>query len=94
MEKSPITSNNIGEIKDVQVAARGKSGVITYLLITTTKNRYLVAKELNIRKLLTADKNSIKTGRVIGLYGARGGEDYRENPLRKNISLSTISLSQ
>ena len=83
----PITSNNIGEIKDVQVAARGKSGVITYLLITTTKNRYLVAKELNIRKLLTADKNSIKTGRVIGLYGARGGEDYRENPLRKNISL-------
>lgn len=83
----PITSNSIGEIKDVQVAARGKSGVITYLLITTTKNRYLVAKELNIRKLLTADKNSIKTGRVIGLYGARGGEDYRENPLRKNISL-------
>lgn len=86
-KKVPINSNSIGEIKDVQVAGRGRSGVITYLLITTTKNKYLVAKELNVRKLLTADKNSIKSGRVIGLYGAKGGEDYRTTPLRKNISL-------
>lgn len=83
----PVTASTVGTVKDVEVAARGRSGVITYLLITTNKNRFLVAKELNIRKLLTADKNSIKTGRTIGLYGAKGGADYASKPLRNNISL-------
>lgn len=82
-----VTAASVGEVKDIEVAARGKSGVITYLLVTTNKNKFLVSKELNIRKLLTADKNSIKTGRKIGLYGAKGGSSYNAKPLRNNTTL-------
>ena len=83
-----ITSASIGEVKDVEVAARGSSGVITYLLITTNKNKFLVSKELNIRKLLTADKNSTKSNRTITLYGTQGGSDgYNLKALRNDISL-------
>ena len=67
----PITAAAVGEVKDIEVAARGRSGVITYLLVTTNKNKFLVSKELNVRKLLTADKNSTKTNRTIPLYGQK-----------------------
>ena len=84
----PITAAAIGDVKDVEVAARGRSGVITYLLITTNKNKFLVSKELNVRKLLTADKNSTKTNRTIPLYGTKGGANsYSAKALRNNITL-------
>ena len=84
----PITAAAVGEVKDIEVAARGRSGVITYLLVTTNKNKFLVSKELNVRKLLTADKNSTKTNRTIPLYGAKGGsEGYNLKALRNNITL-------
>lgn len=84
----PITAAAIGDVKDVEVAARGRSGVITYLLITTNKNKFLVSKELNVRKLLTADKNSTKINRTIPLYGTKGGANgYSAKALRNNITL-------
>ena len=88
MEISSYNWAAVGEVKDIEVAARGRSGVITYLLVTTNKNKFLVSKELNVRKLLTADKNSTKTNRTIPLYGAKGGsEGYNLKALRNNITL-------
>ena len=57
MEKSTNNFKSIGEYKRCTNVCKRKIWVITYLLITTTKNRYLVARRVNI---LTADKNSIK----------------------------------
>lgn len=83
-----ITESSIGKIKNVEVAARGRSGVVTYLLITTNKNSYLVAKELNIRKLFALNKSRAESRSDILLYGARGGAGrYQDNPIRKNITL-------
>ena len=83
-----ITPGSIGEIKNVEVAARGKSGVAAYVLITTSKNRYLVAKELNVRKLFAFNRITTGSKRDILLYGAKGGNgSYISNPIRKNISL-------
>lgn len=83
-----ITESSIGRIKDVEVAGRGKSGIVTYILITTSNNKYLVAKELNIRKLFALTKSTTESGRDILMYGARGGSRrYQENPIRRNITL-------
>lgn len=83
-----ITPSSIGEIKNVEIAARGKSGIATYVLITTNKNKYLVAKELNIRKLFAFNKVSTGSDGDIHLYGAKGGNNkYIQNPIRKNLTL-------
>ena len=82
-----ITASDIGEIKDVEVAARGRSGVVTYIVVTTNKNRFLVAKELNVRKLFALNSQSTNSGDIY-LYSAKGGSgEYNPNPLRKNIGL-------
>lgn len=90
-----IYQNNWGryrKIKDVEVAGRGKSGVVTYILITTNKNKYLVAKELNIRKLFALTKSTTESGKDILMYGARGGAGkYQESPIRRNITLLPAS---
>lgn len=87
-----ITEAGIGKIKDVEVAGRGKSGVVTYILITTNKNKYLVAKELNIRKLFALTKSTTESGKDILMYGARGGAGkYQESPIRRNITLLPAS---
>lgn len=83
-----ITSSNIGEIRDVEVAARGKSGVVTYLLVTTSRKKILVAKELNIRKLFVLTQKTTDSDDDILMYGAKGGNgSYISNPIRKNITL-------
>lgn len=83
-----ITESSIGKVKNVEVAGRGKSGVVTYLLITTSTNKYLVAKELNIRKLFALTKYTTKSGSDIFMYGAKGGTGkYQDNPIRRNITL-------
>lgn len=83
-----ITESSIGKVKNVEVAGRGKSGVVTYLLITTSTNKYLVAKELNIRKLFALTKYTTKSGSDILMYGAKGGTGkYQDNPIRRNITL-------
>lgn len=83
-----ITESSVGKVKDVEIAARGKSGVVTYILITTSRNKYLVAKELNIRKLFALNKKRAESKNEIFMYGAKGGSGrYHENPIRKNITL-------
>lgn len=83
-----ITDSSIGKVKNVEVAARGRSGVVTYLLITTTKNKYLVAKELNIRKVFALNKRRAESDKDILMYGAKGGSGkYQDSPIRKNITL-------
>lgn len=83
-----ITESSVGKVKNVEVAARGKSGVVTYVLVTTTKNRYLVAKELNIRKLFALNKKRAESKSDILMYGAKGGAGrYQDAPIRRNITL-------
>ena len=83
-----ITDGSIGKIKNVEIAARGRSGVTTYVLITTHNNKYLVAKELNVRKLFALNNGTTGSGRDIVLYGAKGGSgSYMTNPLRRNLTL-------
>ena len=83
-----ITMSSIGKIKNVEIAGRGKSGVVTYILITTSTNKYLVAKELNIRKLFILTKLTTKSKRDILMYGTKGGvKKYQDNPIRRNITL-------
>lgn len=83
-----LTETSVGKVKNVEVAARGRSGVVTYILVTTTKNKYLVAKELNIRKLFALNKSRAESRSDILMYGAKGGAGkYQDNPIRKNITL-------
>ena len=83
-----ITESSVGKIVNVEVAGRGKSGVVTYLLVTTSSNKYLVAKELNIRKLFSLTKTTTKSSGDIVMYGARGGNrKYQDAPVSRNISL-------
>lgn len=76
--QKPITS--VGKIKNIKIMARGSSGIVTHLLIETTRNKFLVTKELNIRKLFATEKE---------LYGAKGGSD---NYLEKVLISSVTSL--
>ena len=83
-----ITESSVGKIVNVEVAGRGKSGVVTYLLVTTSSNKYLVAKELNIRKLFSLTKTTTKSSGDIVMYGARGGNrKYQDAPVSRNIFL-------
>ena len=44
----------------MKVLSRGASGVITHLLVETSKGSYLITKEYNIRRLLATN------GKVFG----------------------------
>lgn len=83
-----ITDGSVGRVKNVEVAGRGRSGVVTYILVTTTEHKYLIAKELNIRKLFALNKKRAESSSDILLYGAKGGaKEYQANPIRRNITL-------
>lgn len=62
--QKPIS--NAGTVKDIKVMARGASGIITHLLVSTSKGKYLITKEWNIRKILSTNNP---------LYGSKGGND-------------------
>lgn len=76
--QKPIS--NIGSVKEIKVMARGASGIITHLLITTSKGKYLITKEWNVRKVLATNNP---------LYGAKGGSEAYQS---KAIVASVISL--
>lgn len=64
---------NVGSVKEIVIAARGASGIITHLLIITSNGQYLVTKDYNIRQILATNS---------GLYGAKGGTDeYIATPI-------------
>lgn len=60
---------NFGKIKNVDIAGRGKSGIVTYVVVKTTTHTYLISKELNVRRLFRFS-HSVK------LYRAKGGDGY------------------
>lgn len=67
------TLTNVGSVKEIVVAARGASGIITHLLVVTSNGQYLVTKDYNVRQILATNS---------GLYGAKGGTDkYVARPI-------------
>lgn len=81
-----VSLNPIGEVTDIRVLQRGKSGLVIKIMVKGTRGQYIVAKEGNIRSLLGVGKNSINT--TVNLYGAKGGSSsYLERPISKNPSL-------
>lgn len=70
--------HSVGSVTNIKVMSRGASGVITHLLVETTKGSYLVTKEYNIRRLLATNGN---------IYGARYGEDYSAKSINSGSSL-------
>ena len=73
-----------GKKSNVEVAGRGKSGIVTYLLITTTNHKYLVAKELNIRKLFRFTSYTTGSKGNIKVYRAKGGEGHYDSKYTRN----------
>ncbi|MDR3258463.1 MAG: SpoIID/LytB domain-containing protein [Fusobacteriaceae bacterium] len=83
-----FSRNDIGEIKDVEIAARGKSGIVTYIVITTNTNTFLLLREISVRRLFAPNKSSANTSRDINIYGAKGGQGkYSDSPFRTNVSI-------
>ena len=76
-EWKQVPLKNIGNVKDIIVAARGESGIITHFLVVTDQNKFLIAKEFNVRKLLSTNT---------ALYGAKGTEgEYSAKPIVPNV---------
>lgn len=70
--------SRVGSVKSIKVLSRGASGVITHLLVETSKGSYLVTKEYNIRRLLATGGN---------IYGAKYGTSYSEKPISSGGAL-------
>lgn len=70
--------SKVGSVKNIKVLSRGASGVITHLLVETSKGSYLVTKEYNIRRLLATNGN---------IYGAKYGSSYSEKPISSGSAL-------
>lgn len=70
--------SKIGKVKNIQVAARGVSGVITHLLISSSNGEYLVTKEFNVRRLLATNNP---------LFGSKGSSnEYLAKPLIPSVT--------
>lgn len=83
-KKVPL--NPVGDVLSLRVLERGKSGVVTKLLVKGTRGEYIVAKEWNIRTLLSLSRGSVDS--VVNVYGTQGGKDsYNEKPIAKNPSM-------
>ena len=83
-KKVPL--NPVGDVIDIRVLERGKSGLVTKLLINGTRGKYVIAKEGNIRNLLNLSKNSV--GTTVNIYGTKGGSNsYNEKPISRNPSM-------
>lgn len=81
--RKPLKRNPVGRLKDIIVLERGKSGVITYLLIKGSGGEYLVKGEYTIRKVLGLSKSNTGVNTEVRL--AKGGESYKTT--RSNLSL-------
>lgn len=82
----PLPLNPVGELQELKVVQRGKSGLIIKLLVKGTRGKYLVVKEGNIRNVLGLSKSA--TGTEVKVYGAKGGsEKYLDRPISRNPSL-------
>ncbi|MDO4690527.1 MAG: SpoIID/LytB domain-containing protein [Fusobacterium sp.] len=82
--QKPISK--VGKVKNVEVVARGVSGIITHLLITSSNGKYLLTKEYNVRRLLATNNQ---------LLGAKGTtNEYSSKPLVNSVvSLPSAHLA-
>lgn len=81
-----IPLNPVGDVLDIRVLERGKSGLVTKLLIKGSRGKYIVAKEGNIRSLLNLSKSSVDS--TVNIYGTKGGSStYNEKPISRNPSM-------
>ena len=78
-----LSLNPVGEVRNIRVLERGKSGIIIKLLIEGTRGTYLVIREGNVRNVFGLARDN--TGTTINLYGAKGGSNnYNERVLSTN----------
>ena len=68
-----IPANPVGTLKKVIVLERGKSGVITYLLVSGTNGEYLVKGEYAVRQVLGLSKSN--TGVTVKVLRAKSGDN-------------------
>lgn len=81
-----VPANPVGTLKKVIVLERGKSGVITYLLVSGTNGEYLIKGEYAVRQVLGLNKNN--TGVTVRVVRAKGGNvDYSDMYALKNPTL-------
>lgn len=81
--RKPIKRNPVGRLKDLIVLERGKSGVITYLLIKGSNGEYLIKGEYTIRKVLGLSKYNTGVNTEVKL--AKGGERYKVTKLNPSL---------
>ncbi|MEF9932583.1 MAG: SpoIID/LytB domain-containing protein [Cetobacterium sp.] len=81
-----VPLNPIGNLSEIKVMERGKSGIIIKLLIKGSRGTYLIAREHNIRGLISLNKNTV--GREVNIYGANGAaKEYSQKPISRNPNL-------
>lgn len=81
-----VPANPVGTLKKVAVLERGKSGVITYLLVSGTNGEYLVKGEYAVRLVLGLRKDNI--GSTVKVFRAKSGDkDYSSKAALTNPSL-------
>ena len=81
-----VPANPVGNLKKLIVLERGKSGVITYLLVSGTNGEYLVKGEYAVRLVLGLNRNNI--GETVKIYMAKGGaKEYSQKTTLKNPNL-------
>lgn len=81
-----LNYNSLGNLEDIVVMERGKSGVITYLLIKGSKRTFLIKGEYAVRIVLGLNKKNI--GKTVKVNLAKGGDGkYSKNKKLENPSL-------
>ncbi|QCX33728.1 SpoIID/LytB domain-containing protein [Caloramator sp. E03] len=73
-KKANIPKEGIGNIKDIYISKRGKSGIIMEAIIVADTGEYKIIKESNIRNVITPKKDGFE---ITPLYG-----DKIKNPSR------------
>lgn len=85
-QKKYVPANPLGKLKKLIVLERGKSGVITYLLVSGTKGEYLIKGEYAVRVVLGLKKSNV--GKTIKVLRAKGTDlYYSERVALRNPSL-------
>ena len=69
--KKYVPVNPVGKLKKVVVLERGKSGVVTYLLVSGTKGDYLIKGEYGVR--IALGLRTVNVNRTVKVYRAKGG---------------------
>lgn len=70
--RKSVPQNPVGNIRKLIVLERGKSGVVTYLLVSGTNGEYLVKGEYAVRQVLGLSKNNV--GETVKVLRAKGGD--------------------